>query len=531
MTQSNQLGFHSFNRIAAANRGAVCTSHPLASQAGAEMIREGGNAIDAALAAAAVLAVVEPPASHLGGDVFLVAHVARDGKQYALNGSGNAPRAATLERYANGIPERGPLSVTVPGAVHGWCEASSRWGQLPLTHVLQPAIEYARDGFPVGRKLSIELETNRKLLSSYAPSASQYLAQGTEFGTTLKQPKLAATLEAIASGGAEAFYTGDIAREIVRALREQGGIFELEDLSEHATTVTEPLEISYRGVSVLGQPPVSQGHILLQELNIVENFPLQEWGPLAGNTLHVGIEAKKLAFADRSRYLGDPAYSEIPLEWLLSKEYGAKRAALIDMDKAQAYPSAGTLPASFGKDTTYLAAADSEGNAVSWIQSVFFRFGSGVVAGDTGVLLNNRMNGFVLDPDNPNALAPGKRPVHTLNAYLLMQDGHPWVIGGTPGANYQVQTNLQIISALVDHGLSIAEANDMPWWASETGNEVVIESRVPEDTISDLGSRGHEVRLTGPWSGGRTVQLIQLLPDGTLFACSDMRGEGHPAVL
>ena len=524
-----QLPFESFGRIATGQRGAVATSQPLASGAGVAALRAGGNAIDAAIAAAAVLAVVEPAASHLGGDLFVVLYSAAEQRSWALNGSGNAPRAATSEKFPDGIPERGPMPVAVPGAVHGWCEASRRWGRLPLVDCLRDAIELARDGFGIGPGIARELETQRALLSSYPYSREQFLAGPTHTGAALRQPGLARTLEAIAVNGVAGFYEGEVAREIARSVREQGGVLDEQDLAEHASIVREPIQSTYRDVTVLEQPPVSQGHILLQELNIAEQFDLTAMGPLSADALHILIESKKLAFADRHRYLGDPDRADVPMEWLLSKEYAAQRADEIDMARANPQFQAGERH-SYGTDTTYLATADAEGNAVSWIQSVFARFGSGVVAGHTGVLLNNRMCGFTLEPGHPNDLAPGKKPAHTLNAFLLLRDGAPYIIGGTPGADYQVQTNLQVITHLLDHGMTIAEANDAPWWASEQANSVVMEGRMPEAAIADLRARGHEIRLTGGWQGGRTVQLIERRPDGTLLAASDLRAQGHAAV-
>jgi gamma-glutamyltranspeptidase/glutathione hydrolase len=413
--------------------------------------------------------------------------------------------------------------------VHGWCEASRRWGALPLADVLRPAIELARDGFGIGPGLSRELGTLGPMLSAYPYSREQFLSGPAHPGAVLRQPHLARTLEAIAQEGARGFYEGEVAAEMARAMREQGGLLTEADLAEHASVVREPISSTYRGLTVLEQPPVSQGHILLQELNIAAEFDLAAMGPLTAESVHVLIEAKKLAFADRHRYLGDPDHTEIPMERLLSQEYARRRAALMAPRKANPRPGAG-VPNRYGTDTTYLAAADARGNAVSWIQSVFHRFGSGVVAGRTGVLLNNRMNGFTLEPGHPNTLAPGKKPAHTLNAYLLLRDGRPYIVGGTPGADYQVQTNLQVITNLVDHGMDVAEANDAPWWGSEEGLRVRAESRFPEATLAGLRERGHEVEPIGPWQGGRAVQLIEFLPDGGMLASSDLRAEGHAAV-
>lgn len=524
-----QLPFDSFERIATATRGAVCTSQPLASQAGLDMLKAGGNAIDAALAAAAVLAVVEPAASHLGGDVFLVFHSGAENRSWALNGSGAAPESATPDRFPDGIPMRGPLSVTVPGAVHGWCEASERWGSLPLSTVFEPAIHYARDGFPLGYRMSWQIAENRAVLAEYPYARKQFLSGDTSTGSMLRQPDLARTLETIAKHGSAAFYSGEIGREIARSVQEQGGLLSEADLEQHTSVVQEPLRVSYRGYDVLGQPPVSQGHTLLQQLNIVETFDLAAMGALSADAVHLLIEAKKLAFADRDHYLADPDHVEMPLARLLSKEYACERAGLIDMQRANPRPRAGDRSLS-GSDTTYLTVVDAQGNAVSWIQSVFHRFGSGVVAGRTGVLLNNRLNGFTITPDHPNTLMPGKRPAHTLNAYIVLGNGRPWVVGGAPGGDYQVQTNLQVITGLIDFGMNIAETIDAPWWGSDDGNDLQMECRMPEKTLAGLRERGHQISLLDGWRGLRTVQLIQRLSNDAILASSDVRNEGHPAV-
>lgn len=528
-TISKGLPFESFERIATANRGAVCTSQPLASEAGLAMLKAGGNAVDAALAAAAVLVVVEPAASHLGGDVFIVFHSGQEGRSYALNGSGSASRNATHDKFPNGIPLRGPLSATVPGAVHGWCEASQQWGSLPLSEVFEPAIHYARDGFPLGNRMSRQLNEHLELLSEFPDSHKQFVSCDISTGSILKQPDLARTLQAIAQGGSPAFYTGDVAKEMVRSVRELGGFIDEEDFEQHRSIVQDPLKTAYRDYEVLGQPPVSQGYTLLQQLNIVEAFDLTSMGSLSIDALHLLIEAKKLAFADSDRYLSDPDRVDVPIAWLLSKEYAQERASLIDMHRANPQPQS-EYRSLTGSDTTYLAAADAQGNAVSWIQSVFHRFGSGVVAGKTGVILNNRMNGFTLTHNHPNSLAPGKKPVHTLNAYILLDDGRPWVVGGAPGGNYQVQTNLQTITGLIDFEMNLAESIDAPWWGSDDGNTVQMERRMPEKSVAGLRDRGHQVELIGEWQGMRTVQLIQLLPNGAILASSDVRNEGHPAV-
>lgn len=511
-----------------AAEGMVASSHPLASQAGVGMLAAGGNFMDAAIATAAVLTVVEPYNSHLGGDVFMIVYSAKDGRVEAINGSGAAPRAARPELFAQGgIPLRGLAAASVPGAVHGWDAALKRYGTMPLAKVLEPAIHYAENGFPVNHRLHQTVAGAMPLLRRYPTSSQAVLTDGQPVppGRIWRQPGLAKALRILAERGAEDFYQGEIAAAMAAFCAEHDGLITEDDLAGHETRILEPLETTYRGITVYEQPPVSQGHILLQELNLVEGFDLAGMGPQSADSIHVMVEAKKLAFADKDRYTGDPRRTDIPLAGMLSKEYAAERRQLISLSTA-ATPSAGD-PRDHMRDTTYFCVADGEGNGVSFIQSLFHGFGCGVVVSDLGFFLNNRMTGFSLDPEHVNCLEPGKKTVHTLNAYMLFRNGRPWVIGGTPGGDVQVQTNLQIITALVDYQMNVQEAVEAPRWASGSGLDLAMEGRIGSPVADELRRRGHGVRIMGDWEQGGRVQLIMVCPEsGAYMAGSDPRCDG-----
>ncbi|MDP6039649.1 MAG: gamma-glutamyltransferase, partial [Candidatus Latescibacteria bacterium] len=334
---------------------------------------------------------------------------------------------------------------------------------------------------------------------------------------------MAKTMRMLAKGGRESFYQGEIAEAIAFFAQNNGGFLSVEDMANHQTQLIEPIRTTYRGHEVLGQPPASQGLIMLEELNILEGFPISEWGHLSADSLHHSIEAKKLAFADRIAYIGDPNSTDNPLDALLSKDFANTRAKEIDPEKASSSAKAGELP---NHDTTYFCVMDGEGNAVSFIQSIFAEFGAGCVVEGTGMLMNNRMNGFYLDPDSPNVLAPGKKPIHTLNAYMLIKDGKPSLVCGTPGGDVQVQTNLQIIEAVVDHGITLQEAIEAPRW-NHGGDIVALEDRVPDDTVAELERRGHRAKSSGAWGGSGHVQGVMIHSDnGAMMIGSDPRCDG-----
>lgn len=507
-------------------RGAIATSNYLATEAGMRMLRAGGNATDAILAAAAVLNVVEPMCSHLGGDAFMLHWDAATGQVTAINGSGPAPSGLTAEHFHGEIPVSGFLSSTIPGQIGLWDEALSRFGTRSRAEILAEAIYCAQEGVPVSRDLANNLAGSVDKLSPYPSSMAVFMPEGKPLsrGQVLRQPDLAQTLHTLANDDFRAFYEGDIARRIAAFWQANGGVITAEDLSAYHAAVLEPIQTTYRDHLVYEQPPVSQGHILLQSLNLVEAFDLAGLGHLSAEALHVCLEANKLAHADKNRYTTDPAWHRFP-EGLLSKEYARERARLIRMDEAMAFPPpAGEPPPA--QDTTYLCCVDGQGNAVSYIQSVFHGFGCGIVAEGTGVILNNRALGFSLDPGHVNFLQPGKKTVHTLNTYMVFRDGRPVIVGGTPGGDIQVQTNLQVLTGLIDHGRDPQQAVEDPRWSRGEGLSIGVESRVPASTLDSLRQRGHEIGILDPYGQGGRAQVITIGPDGVLTAGSDPRCDG-----
>jgi gamma-glutamyltranspeptidase/glutathione hydrolase len=514
-----------------ARRGVVATAHPLATQAGVAMLRSGGSFMDAAVAAAAVLNVVEPYNSHLGGDLFLLAYTAADGAVTAINASGACPRSATPERFPNGIPPRHISAVTVPGMVDGWLTALARFGRKPLPEVLAAAIDYAENGFPANPRFAATVAGAAPELGGREAWAKVFLPDGRppEVGQIVRQPDLARSLKAIAEGGRSAFYEGEIADAIVRYAGQRGGFLALQDFQDHSSELRDPISTTYRGYRVYEQPPVSQGHILLEELNILECFDIGALGPFSAAGVHIMVEAKKLAFADRHAYSGDHRFVDVPIQELISKEFANRRAAQIDPLRAAERPAAGAL-GTHGTDTTYLCVADSDGNAVSFIQSLFHGFGCGELVPGTGILLNNRLTGFSLDPTSPNYLQPGKRPIHTLNTFLITKDGRLSVVGGTPGGDVQVQTNLQTITCLIDANMDPQDVAEAPKWTSGDGLHVAMESRYPAETIEGMKQMGHKVTVGGPLTQGCAVQVIRVHPEsGAYMAGSDPRCDGQAA--
>ena len=500
--------------------GIVASINQLASAAGLEVLRHGGNAIDAAIAAAAVLTVVEPRNGHLGGDTFIQVHLADENRVVAINGSGAAPLAATAEDYRaqGGIPEEGLRSSTVPGTVSAWALAAERFGTRPLADLLQFAITHAREGVAVTPRLHRMLTTDSAVYRNYPASARVFMPGGRvpEVGERFRQPDLANSLELIASGGRDEFYTGSLAGRMADFSAANGGLMTREDFAAHQSEELAPIQLDYRGYTIFEQPPVSQGIIVLLALNTLRQFDLRSLGIGSAARIHLLIESLKLAFEDRLRHCGDPAFVDIPLDRLLSPEHGAERAAQIDLNRAQPM----WLPRQIQPDTTSLVTADRYGNMVTYIHSLFS--GAGVVLGDTGVLMNSRMLGFNLDEGDPNCLAPGKRPMHTLNSFVVHKDGQPVLVGGTPGAHWQVQTNLQILTNLLDFELGLQDAIAAPRFAigdfATLGNPVVkLESRVAPETVAELEQMGHEIELIGPWESGGSVQLIRRDPETALL--------------
>ncbi|MBC7340296.1 MAG: gamma-glutamyltransferase [Firmicutes bacterium] len=518
----------------------VATAHPLATLAGVEVLRAGGNAVDAAIAAAGVAAVVLPHMCGPGGDAFLLIYEAERRRVTAISGAGPAPRGASPEVYRQRgyrtMPLEGILSVAVPGAVDAWARAVALAGSRPLEELLEPAVAYAEDGFVVGPELADEIRSSQDKLRADPAAREVFLAGGRppRVGEVLRQPDLGRSLRRLGRDPDD-LYRGDLARRIVSCAQAAGGLFTPEDLASYRSEVGEPLRTDYRGATVCQTTFPSQGFILLEALNILEGFDLA--GTDRAAAIHLMVEAKKLAFEDRLRFAGDPRHVPFPLERLISKEYAVRRRLRIDGGRAQPgwYPPAG---AGHGAgDTTYLAVVDGRGNAVSLIQSLSLAFGSGVMVPGTGILLNNRAGrGFTLLDGHPNCVAPGKRTVHTLNCYMVFREGELWLVGGTPGGDGQPQWNLQVLVSMIDWGLDPASAVEWPRWTSHPGTdpahwgepeELRVENRLPADITAELERRGHRLRLLGPWAGGGAVQLIARDPaTGVLTGVSDPRAEG-----
>ena len=517
-------------------RGAVAANHPLAAQAGLLALRAGGNAADAAVATALTLAVVEPMMSGLGGDGFYTVFDAKSGRAVVVNGTGPAPRAATPERYAHGIPRTGPNSVSVPGLVAGLGLMHRRFGRLKWADLFAEAVHYAREGYGATPHYRHFAGDSAAILRADRRSAAVFLRDGAapRPGTPIVQADLACTLEEIAAEGPECLYRGALARRLAAGCTEAGAPVGEGDLAEFAAELQEPIAIDYRGLRVLEAPPNSTGFTLLQELKIAENFDLAGMGLGSADLVHVMVEAKKLAFADRERWGADPRSLDAPLDRLLSPEYAADLAARID--RRRAAPT--RAPETAAGDTTYFCTADGEGNAVSGIQSINSAWGSGVTAGDTGILLNNRMAYWHLDPAHPNFLRPGRRVRHTMNPPLVLKDGALWAVFGTPGADNQVQINFQILTALVDFGLDPQQAAEMPRWTSNVPGQyanyphdgpdvLTIERRFPEEMRRELALRGHPVNTVGDLEGPCSVEIIRRDPaTGMLTAGSDPRRDG-----
>lgn len=512
---------------ALATHGMVASEHPLVSQTGVDVLRRGGNAFDASLAMSALLPVVKPHRNHLGGDAYILVYPAAAARVTAICSGGKAPAAATLDRHADGIPSHGGAAVAIPGLVDAWQAFHDRWCSMPLANLLAPAAHYAREGFPVSRELALTMAGARDLFTKYRSMAAALYIDGAcpGFGSILRQPDLANVIDAIALDGRAAFYEGTLAARIAEGIQAAGGYMTANDLASHAADVLEPLAIDYRGHTVYETPPNSQGLILLEELKIMEGFDLGAWGHLSPAAVHHMIEAKKLAFEDRQRFAGDPSMVDFDPRRLVSDDWAAERRAAIDPDHARPAATAAAT-----HDTTSFVVADAAGNVCSFIQSIFAGWGAAVAIEGTGIIMNNRMCGFSLDPRSPNVLAPGKRTMHTLNTYLVFREGRPYLIGNTPGADFQVQTNLQVITGVLDYDLDPQAAIDAPRWG-DTPQGLLVEDDMPPETQTALVALGHDVRPVSRVSApmGR-AQAIMIDPaSGALIGGSDTRGEGLAA--
>jgi gamma-glutamyltranspeptidase/glutathione hydrolase len=522
----------------------VCSNSPLAASAGLEVMAHGGNAFDAIIAASAVEAVTLPGRCSLGGEAFGIMYQAGTGRCLGLTSSGPAPMSATPAFYRSkgytAIPVRGPLAVSPPGEVAAYQIIADTLGSKPLAQLLEPAIGYAEEGFPIPRSIHRSIVGGQETLRQFPEAAAIYLKDGEPYreGDVLVQRDLAGTLRRVARGGVEEFYRGDLAREIVKGFEEAGGIITLDDLGAVEAELYEPLSTTYRGYTVLETRPPSQGMLLLEMLNIIEGFDIGALGFLSPQCIHVMVEAKKLAFADRNEFLADPRMEQTPLEELLTKEHAERRRALIDLDRASVRTESAAL-ASVGGDTSFLCAADRAGNTVSFIHSVYANFGSAFVAPGTGIVFNNRQRGFRLEEGHPNTMAPRKRPMHTLNAYSVLKDGAPVLVGGTPGADTQVQANMQMITEFLDFGMGLQEAVDAPRWVSTPGSDpdsmsnpprLHLEGAVPQAVADGLAGMGHDVTRDLAGINIGIVQLIAIDPaTGVKAGASDPRGDGHAA--
>ncbi len=516
-----------------ATHAMVAASQPLAAQVGLQILREGGNAIDAAVAINAMLGLVEPHMNGIGGDLFAIVWDAESERVYALNATGRSPYAlssATFhERGLDQVPDSGPLSWTVPGAADGWSELLERFGTRSLDEVLAPAVAYARDGFPVTEIIAGQWQAAAEALEQWPDSARTYLPGGRapRAGELFTNPDLARAYEAIAADGPDAFYRGVIAERIVEFSEANGGYFSRRDFADHTSTWVDPVSTSYRGYDVWQLPPNSHGITALMMLNMLEGFDLAASGHNSAESLHAMIEAKKVAFADRTYYVADPEFNPLPVAELISKPYGELRRALIDPARAATGAAPGD-PLEHG-DTVYLTVVDEQGNAVSLIQSIFSAFGSKVVPGNLGFALQNRATGFSLESGHLNVLEPHKRSLHTNMPGMVTLDGRPWLSYGVMGGNMQPQGHAQVLANLIDFGMNVQEAGDAArfrHFGGPDGGSVLVESGVLEEVLEALRALGHDVsRGDGGSMGGYQAILIDP-KTGVLHGGSDPRKDG-----
>src|SRR5580698_6477270 len=516
-------------------RGVVSAENPLAAQAGAAVLAHGGNAVDAAVATNAVMGVVEPMMNGIGGDLFAIVYDAKTGKLYGLNASGWAPAGLSIEFLkSKGIvkmPQEGIQSVTVPGAVDGWSKLLARFGTKKFPELLAPAIYYAHEGFPVPEWDAAYWADSVDLLKQDKNAAATYLPDGRSprIGEIFRNPDLARSLESLASGGRDAYYKGASANKIVELSTRLGGTMTPEDLAEYSSEWVEPISTTYHGWTIYEIPPNGQGIAALEMLNIMERFSLAHFGPNSSDALHAMIEAKKLAYADMYRYVADPKFSEVPVQGMLSKEYAAQRAKLVDMTKANCNVLPGEPQLATSGDTTYLTVTDSDGNMVSLIQSNYSGFGSGLVADGTGFALQNRGGLFSLDPASPNALAGHKRPLHTIIP-AFMTKGDEKIAFGIMGGFNQAQAHAQFVSDIADFGMNIQESLEAARFTKPTfsGCDVLVEDRIPAATRDELAKLGHVVQVRGSYSanmgGGQAVRRNYFT--GVNFGASDPRKDG-----
>ena len=528
--------------VVMAPNGIVATSHPLASQVGIDVLKHGGNAIDAAIAANATLGVVEPMMCGVGGDLFAIVWDAKTQKLYGLNASGRSPYAATRDVFAKRglaqIPAQGPLTWSVPGCVDGWDQLRRRFGTKGWSELLAGAIEYAERGFPVSEITNADWQDDESLLARWADSARTFLPTGRapKAGELFRNPNLAATYRLIAVRERDEFYRGSIADKIVAYSQASGGLFAKKDFEDHTSTWVEPVSTTYRGYEVWELPPNGQGIAVLQMLNILEGYDLKSLGHNSAEYLHLLIEAKKLAFADRAKFYADPDFGRLPVAELVSKQYAARRRKLIDPSRARPEVPAGDVRLSAG-ETTYLTVIDKGRNCVSLIQSNFHSFGSGMVPGDLGFVLQNRGNLFSLDAQHLNRLEPHKRPFHTIIPGFVTKSGKPYLSFGVMGGDMQPQGHVQVLLNIIDFGMNVQQAGDAarfrhngadtPTGGRMTdGGVVSLETGIGEDVRERLRRKGHRLGKNAPGQYGG-YQAILIDPDtNMLHGASEPRKDG-----
>jgi len=523
-----------------ARHGMVATSQPLASQAGLEILRKGGSAVDAAIAANAVLGVVEPTGCGIGGDLFAMAWDGAKKELHGLNASGRSPHGLDLETLrklaGDAIPSRGPLPVTVPGCVDGWFELHARFGKLPMAEILAPAIAYAREGFPASELIARAWRANAEILAECPGFAEQFMP-APEKGALVRRENLARSLEAIAEGGRDVFYRGALAERMADFMAENGGFLTREDFAAHRSEWVTPISTNYRGYDVWELPPNGQGLAALQMLNLLEGYDLAKLGFGSAESVHLLTEAKKLAFEDRARYYADPAFTEVPVARLVSKEYAAERRKRIDPAHAATTVEAGAL-AREGRDTVTLATADEAGNMVALIQSNYRGMGSGMSPTGLGFVFQDRGELFDLEPGRANSYAPGKRPFHTIIPGFVTKGGEAWLAFGVMGGDFQPQGHVQILVNLIDHGMNLQEACDAPRVAHEgsstpTGTPLVEgggtlsgESGLAPEVLEALEKRGHVLATRRGIYGG-FQGILRDPQSGVLTGASDPRKDGQ----
>jgi gamma-glutamyltranspeptidase / glutathione hydrolase len=537
-----------------ARHGMVCTSVPAATQVGLDVLKRGGSAVDAAIAANATLGLMEPISNGIGGDLFAIVYSAKENKLYGVNGSGRSPLGLSYEQMKgelaklnrHSIPPTGMLPISVPGCVDGWAELHKKFGKLSLADDLSPAIHYAEEGFPVTELIAFYWNRNLRLYHGLPGGFLQtYTLDGKERapakGDVFKNPELAHSLRLIGEKGRDVYYKGEIADKIDAFMRANGGWLRKADFEKHVSTWVEPVSTSYRSYDVFELPPNGQGIATLEILNILEGFDLRGWRRNSPETLHAMIEAKKLAWADRAKFYADPDFAKAPVAQLISKEYAAERRKLIDPNHAAKTVEAGEPAALDQGDTIYMCTADDEGNMVSLIQSNFRGMGSGIVVPGLGFMFQDRGELFSMQPGHANVYAPGKRPFHTIIPGFVMKDGKPWEAFGVMGGGMQPQGHVQVLTNQIDFDLNVQEAGDAARWQHEGDNEpidekmtnggyVEVESGIPYETVRELKKRGHDVRFdVGGYGGYQAIKVEMHDGKRVYLGASESRKDGQAA--